>query len=1071
MTESLQVFGDSRDAILLGEVAMWLHMIGKFHEDFVNQQVRNADITIPSDLRGECPRLAAILSDHWWGDIWTTLPIGELKAQGLSMETVITQHRMRRKELEGGAGFLKLVNDAHGRGSGVEKGILKGTSYSSGKSYGASLASVVGYEQNICVLNHVASRKKSLWMFLESELEYVRNQIAPGDSRFNLSKWREWRTSFICQLKSYFSKTIADTRRPINDVTLWDQTAASVAFFKTELAEILVRGWRDPYSEPKFRYRVFTVGTDGETFLAQSLRVADALGRKSLLFSAWDSVKDLLETEYPVALEVYRDVNGISFLFPDVDNILESTDTNGQTLHDLIHERLNEEVKGEISFLTRLSKSSSRSVFYLGTHLTRERASLTASGRMLSIAWQQVRDRCIACHARPCGYGGEEIEDYKSNLPYYRKKAQERQVCCVCMKRMEGRSRQWCTERRKGTIWMDEVADQSGRVALISGRFEIDKWLDGQLVSSTAALDFMRLLGDNPGLSFDAVTNELKDGTELDGLHLFPKVWECHAGTVRNLTNLNVTQDDLGDEDYAYMTPEKKLALAIWRKTPSFARLYRLWQMAQSFWAKDIVDRLEEDRLVSRGAYRLIIRGVVDTDKLGEYHVYEIGARPQGPTFPFVWDPKNRNFISAFDMDLGVSLIRGSSGTFGNDERPSWSIVKDYLIAHRNLRVMLERASDCRLAESTILNNPTIGTDSQSYTRAIPILTEPHEFMVLVPADRALPVLNHIRREYEVQFSKVKNRLPLHLNAVFFSRREPLYAVMDAARRMLRRTSSSNNMWKVEHIDQEEEGELVRQCDTRLGPHVKPLRLRRTCAVKNGSTRTETLTTLVSYSTADANVTDEWYPYFFVSKAASDRPVSRRTLRFQGPLPGMRETADLIHVSELYEGDEVYYMPSTFDFEFLDVTSRRFELFYDKNGRRVPRPQEPYSTKPYLLEELSDFEDVWESVNQYLTSSQARQIQETIENRRHAWQVEEWDDSVLRVFVRQVLLRVFRDKWWQIPEERRILLEDWAVSGRLSDVFELYMEIFKRKPSRSSQVTPAKIGNVSVRTTSNMGGR
>jgi hypothetical protein len=36
MTVNLDVLRQHRDALLLAEVAAWLHMLGKFHEDFLN---------------------------------------------------------------------------------------------------------------------------------------------------------------------------------------------------------------------------------------------------------------------------------------------------------------------------------------------------------------------------------------------------------------------------------------------------------------------------------------------------------------------------------------------------------------------------------------------------------------------------------------------------------------------------------------------------------------------------------------------------------------------------------------------------------------------------------------------------------------------------------------------------------------------------------------------------------------------------------------------------------------------------------------------------------------------------
>ncbi len=96
-----------------------------------------------------------------------------------------------------------------------------------------------------------------------------------------------------------------------------------------------------------------------------------------------------------------------------------------------------------------------------------------------------------------------------------------------------------------------------------------------------------------------------------------------------------------------------------------------------------------------------------------------------------------------------------------------------------------------------VLSQFTARPEEHNYSPVIPLLAEPQIFIALVPADKAMNVVTHLRDEYEKQMSKVRNRLPLHLNLLTFNRRVPLYVAMDAVRRMLDRKTNSATQWRV----------------------------------------------------------------------------------------------------------------------------------------------------------------------------------------------------------------------------------------------------------------------------------
>src|SRR5581483_10879533 len=83
----------------------------------------------------------------------------------------------------------------------------------------------------------------------------------------------------------------------------------------------------------------------------------------------------------------------------------------------------------------------------------------------------------------------------------------------------------------------------------------------------------------------------------------------------------------------------------------------------------------------------------------------------------------------------------------------------------------------------------------EQYQPHMTLLTSPDQFLALIPAGDSLELAERIRQEYQRQFGKVQNRLPLFLGLVFFQRKTPLMAVMDTARRMLGQVALKEEAW------------------------------------------------------------------------------------------------------------------------------------------------------------------------------------------------------------------------------------------------------------------------------------
>jgi hypothetical protein len=565
------------------------------------------------------------------------------------------------------------------------------------------------------------------------------------------------------------------------------------------------------------------------------------------------------------------------------------------------------------------------------------------------------------------------------------KKAKDRKVCDICEERRADRSKTWAESQPDRTIWTAEVADTNGRLALLVGQFDLTHWLDGSLVESLLVI------------APDNARNPVK-------------------------------------------------------KTPSFSRIRRIWETTRSFWKEvenDTLRRLSDDRR------RLKIYLTQQPD-LGPYHVYDlqlgqveldvVWVPPHDNTEGYLLTADNLNYIARrlgaekkiYEHPATATPTDGDSGTrLGSEEKiyehpatASAAIwVENYLRTQflssvpQNQPVLYNPDSPPGKRKSNLISGifiRDIQYQSNQYAAVIPILAEPQIFMTLIPADRALEVVKAIKEKYEREMGKVQNRLPLRLGVVFASRRTPLQAILDAGRAMLFHIPSQVQTWKVKST--QSDGQTL---TLELEGNGKQIDWRVPLKMGDGATE------------------DQWYPYVYVQ---TDAEPSDRPRRFQAFNPWLKQNAWLIHAGDLKEKDRIYFTPSTFDFEFLDTASRRFEVYYDENGRR------PRRTRPFYLQDMERLENLWGGHFSHLPRSQFSQMLQTIEAARERWDIPLGDEAlqngIFRQFVADTLANASWPKehaWKDLSNARQTQLIEAAVRGELADWAELHLEILKEK--------------------------
>lgn len=787
------------------------------------------------------------------------------------------------------------------------------------------------------------------------------------------------RAIFLPAVQRTFSKALGETRRPENEVTLGDWSGLVAALYKAAVAGALL-GYKPPPSD--LRWRLLSVRVNSSAFLDHVTRMPDLLARQQLIQSGFDKVRIFLEETYPLGTEVYRDEDSSLYVVPDLAHLMNLTDQQGDCLESLIRQSFPQgtvnndpslAISGEIVPEVILDGASwwgqrpdrnsppSQDVLPPISRVLQQPINANADIDTVAGWWSARRDICSVCSLRP-----QAAPDTKAG---------RRKVCEVCERRRDDRARAWVANFGASTIWLDEVADVNGRTVLLVGQFDLSEWIEGELVRTLTVNDPLRAPGGTSG--------------------------------------------DIG-------------------KNPSFSRLRRVWETTHQFWQEVLPtnpgQNLQQSlvvQVIGQGGLRLTIKGAIryaeKAGTLGPFHAHELRL-VNGMRLSVIWDPDRQRFVTIDNLGYIASMLGEQVPTKAEEESYTsyekrvslWAA--DRVGYHLLGELAIEEPSDFGAA-NTIRGEITVAPDGVgriidaqgeeiAYPPIIPILAEPRTFMALVPANRAVAVVQAIKAKYEHEMGKVRNRLPLTLGVVYAGRRTPLASLLDAGRRMLRRPAGAV---------QAEVQELTPQNPLPDGwPSALDVKL------KIGERK---IVVGVPTVMGDGTTPDVWYPYWQVTSKPTD---CKRW--FVGP-----DGEHWVHVCDLRKGDRVAFTPSTFDYEYLDASARRFEVAYGGDGQRMGQDRRQ---RPYLLEQVDDLEKTWDQISR-LSLSQIKGLEALIEAKRRDWNEPIGTESVSNTF-RQLVATALRESGIHDPALKT--LKQAAITGMLADALEIHLTIHKDKP-------------------------
>lgn len=966
MTHDLKVLADKNKDLHFAEMAAWLHDMGKCSDEMITSTswdkapsfrynpkktythlVGSCDI----DLLGDKISLSDLIEqgipssvERKNGEKWIVAALGRAHGSAhIEKEEALT--RKEKQELERNINTLKRNiernrEDARRRRELSIKLEKEGKGNPSKLKHEADIldekASKIQDESDAILLKIKSVHQSKDETRLSSPFGYENEKVSGLTSGLIGLPYSEIKnkSNIINSLTSLFNHALGDTRRPTNEVTLADWSSLVAALFKSAIAGTMLRTKLEIDKPSDFRWRFLGVRFNSGIIWGSASSIPILSARKNWLVTGLNNVKYLLEKDYHIGNEVYRDENGSIFVVPDIPDLMDIEDSsNGKSLGDMISENL--DYGGEVVIIPELDSKRWWGQNPSGNPDPIE-DEIPPISDLISSELYPSADANIVQKWWKNASGNPEVCTISSLRPSSRRKGAQKRISDYWADRIIGRAREWF-DHQDTTIWIDEVADINGRICLIVGRIDLSNWL-------------------------------LPDGH------------------IRSL----LVKPPEGANDYKIFT-----------KTPSFARIRRIWETTRAFWM-DVEKNIGDPEIVGYAGPRLKIAGNFEsgTDRsvIREFNAYEAEVKsnfsPSSGTRLSIFYEGNDSFVVidnlqrlAIKMDAPSEILK------------TYKASADYVENHLKGKLIIydQETISKKVGEFSISN---VMAEPKPYLTAVPILSEPSIFMAIVPASKAMKVAKHIQEKYNIEMGKVKNRLPITLGMVFAKSHMPLAALIDAGTRML------NNHPREEKWLLHDDAQIIGS----------------DCVIdfENG------IKWKIPVKMGDGKTDDIWYPNFYL-----DGCPTGRTTMFQV------NNNWLIHAKELKKGDIVRICLSSFDFEFLDSASRRFEVSYDEeSGKRRDKIR---SQRPYLLNELDDFERLWKTISEELSSSQIKKTIGLIETKREAWMLDV-EDPVFKNFVHNAVQNA---NWIHGKPDNMIELERAALSGKLRDIVELYMDILK----------------------------
>jgi len=996
MAELLAAIDGHREAILLGEIGALLHMFGKCSSGFlIANSIEGGAKDLHQDLT-HLPQLAHHLHNGELCDAFAFILNGQPEKLAGDFTDFITKYKGSGPD----STLLQLFNTCHRMTSADEKGVVRKKQAKND----IQIVTPFGYCTHTIGLNGIDKQREVMDRQLaEAFKEYLSKKSAIEDLRRQV----------IAILKSGLSWALGETRQPANDVTLWAQSHGVASLYKPVLATLAMGLPPCPSTNGgldynNVRWRLFGIGWNGLGFVQRGRRPGDILKRQEILDTITEEIQRLLEATHPIGNRFYADLNGLFFTFPGVE------DSEAETL-----------VRELAPELTRVVRTQSNDELWPFFTLSKPRRTLTAITKEVA-----ARDQLAALPKMATLLSVEQSREVRQEHPLihgpvltppgrgqdvcpvcqFRSKPLVYEACYVCRERGAARQDIWHSKRQDATIWVDEVADENNRIALLTLRFDLSKWLSGQWLTTLLSQTFDDWLSSD---RMSDVLNTNQQRTKLESVVSQVRAnCEVAAAILNHVGTGQITQDagfkatllstffedvkasqTKGNSNYiipflenlrgrindelGYKLTADDLMVAVFTQNPSPARLERIWEETETFldtWiegvkAETFADRPQRLRFTTAFA-------VPGVQARQTYRIAVPGLTP-GSLVVVPLDEYKRDFLTVDSLEK--FHLHLEDGNLEGLEAVRVALVKGEITS------WADEATGERLAGIKERTPVLAGSfDREPYLSFIRLAHSPVFCQLLLPANRTSAVLRQLLALADERFGMVQGKLPVHVSLLVANRRFPLYGILEAGQQALNHPSSQKG---------------------NLGQ-----------------------------------------PWWNTTEHASDPFYSHYPTKDPNGSGYLLKNLALVDRSSQF-----WLTPGYFDFDFLRSTADRHLLTYAEDDGKPVRPSVTYGhlrPRPLPLHRLRTLIKVWDILIRppCLGTTQRHHLHEALITKLEEWKtVGQEVETTFASFSKALLQRSFGNKWQTLSEEQQRLLQQSAADGLLLETLELFQHVLKER--------------------------
>lgn len=972
MADLLTSLTQHREAILLGEFGGLIHMFGKASSEFLQaNSIEGGASDSHQDLK-HLGRLEPVLKARALRDRFVFKGSGIQETLAGDFADFITKYKGTAPDSH----LVRLFNTCHRMTSADEKGVVRRKQSISSMR----IATPFGRTARTIIANDIDNVRIRMGQELARALEeYLRNQKAVEDLR----------ECAIQILRPGLSLALGETREPANDVTLWAQSYGVASLYKPSLAALAMgqnpcpkkdSGW----DYDKMQWRLLGIGWNGLAFLQRGRKAADILRRREIIYTVLERLRGLLEVTYPIGNLFYKDLSGAFFTFPGI---------NQNTAETLMAEAAPE--------LVRAVREASDNELWPFFTLSRPRRTLTIIAREIRVRDQLAAAPCIAAllsieNEQPGQ--SERIERLLApgpSLPLpsgkdedvcpvcrFRSKPTVQDACKVCRDRRTGRQNKWLGQPDGQTIWVSEIADANNRMALLTLRFDLTRWLSGEWFTTIFTQTYddwskggrtqsnlrrLKEFVDKGQISRPEVGSPFEAARSIAAWVVAnPGRTECKPALESfmedgEIASTSSALDNIRDL-YGAVNEETVLS-QFFTQNPSPGRLARTWEAAQDF-ITELITQLGDDIFSSRPE-RLSFQTTVDVGGVEEGSTYRIAVPELEGGSVVVLALNRREFLT---IDCLAKFRWPNDGKLTGVEAVHRALETNGVQSWRD-----EDTGEPIAGPTEVRVKPA----TERYLPFAVLADSPVFTQVLLPASRIPEVLQVVLRLQDEHFGAVRGKLALHAGVLVAKRKFPLYALLEAGQRILNHP-----------------------------------------AFGEGSQR------------------DAWFP-------ADRHNDFYRYHPSEKPEDGRHRISKL---APLTPGIQYWLTNGYCDFDFFGGTVDRHRLQYRAASSPVrPTVSYGWlQPRPIPLYRLREMFAIWTLLCR-LGATQRHQVEAALSTKLEQWRtVGDESRVVFETFTRAVLRDAFGENSWNAMEDQdRQLLQSSAVNGLLLDTIQFFEHVVK----------------------------